>query len=253
MTRHPAKWNPEVFLVVEKVIAEHTNPLSPLQILDPFAGIGGIHDLEDRGLQIKTWGVELEPEWARQRRGTLVGDATDLWMFPENEFDVIATSPVFGNRMSDHHNAKDACKTCKGDGGGWIREGAENWEWDICSKCDGSGLSRRHTYRHYLGRMPSKGSSSILQFGPEYRKFHRKAWRESIEVLKPGGLFIVNIGDHIRKHKRVPVSKWHYQTLKKLGLEPVEIKKVTVRKLRHGKNYATRIPFEYVMVFRKPA
>jgi SAM-dependent methyltransferase len=219
--KHPAKWNPEVFVAVEQMIAEYACAEHPLQVLDPFAGAGGIHDLEDKGLEIKTWGVELEPEWAKQRRGTLVGDATDLWMFPDNEFDVIATSPVFGNRMSDHHNAKDN--------------------------------SKRHTYRHYLGRMPSEGSSAILQFGPEYRRFHRKAWKEAIRVLKPGGIFIVNIGDHIRKHKRVPVSKWHYQTLKKLGLEPVEIKKVTVRKLRHGKNYATRIPFEHVMVFRKPS
>lgn len=242
---HPAKFNDAILDVIGRYLDNGD------LVLDPFAGVGRIHRFYPR---CETYGIEIEPEWAQEGYRTLVGDCTDLWMFEDGIFDKIATSPCFGNRMGDHHNAQDACKKCQGDGGWYQRFSRDDdWEYATCSSCKGSGLSRRHTYRAYLGHMPSDNSSAIMQWGPEYRRWHfRKAYPSIISKLKSGGLFVINIGDHYRKGERQQVAKWTYKALRKLGLEHVKTHRVHVRKNRHGANRELRVPYEYVMVFRKP-
>jgi hypothetical protein len=65
--------------------------------------------------------------------------------FDDATFDAICTSPTCGNRMADHHEARD--------------------------------ISPRHTYRHVLGRPRTPGNSGALQWGDgiageEYRALH---------------------------------------------------------------------------------
>lgn len=209
MTKHPAKFPDAVLKVIDELLGD------AWIVLDPFAGVGRIHALFPKR---QTFGIEIEPEWAAQHLRTHIGNALDL-PWPDNIVDAIATSPCYGNRMADHHNARDP--------------------------------SKRTGYKFALGRDPSPGSSATLHWGPSYRAFHTEAWIEAIRVLKPGGRFVLNIGDHIRDKKVVLVSRWHIETLKALGLEEEEWRIVPTSRLRHGANYRARIPFENVVLLRK--
>ena len=169
MTEHPAKFSNNILDEIRQMLDGATGLL-----LDPFAGTGKIHQLETP--QLKTVGVELEPEWANMHPNTIVGNALHL-PFNNQTFDYIVTSPVYGNRMSDHHNAKDG--------------------------------SKRQTYKHTLGRDLHPNNSGQLQWGPKYRTFHELAWQEVTRVTKLGGTLILNTSDHIRKGELQPVTNWH--------------------------------------------
>lgn len=186
------------------------------RVLDPFAGTGRIHKLQNWGHT--TVGVELEPEWAELHPGTVVGTALKL-PFDDSSFDAICTSPCYGNRLADSHEARD-------------------------------GTVRR-SYKHDLGRDLHPENSGSLHWGPKYRAFHLKAWPEAIRVLRPGGRFVLNIADHIRKGKRQPVSAWHAKCLMDCGLTFVDVIAVSTRKLRQGSNRQFRVDGELVWVFEK--
>jgi tRNA G10 N-methylase Trm11 len=187
-------------------------------VLDPFAGVGTIHRLRRFGHH--TIGVELEPEWARQHPGTLLGDARHL-QFADGSFDAVATSPTFGNRMADHHNARDA--------------------------------SVRHTYRHYLGRSLSAGSSAAMQWGPAYREFHEQAWTEATRIIRPRGRFVLNIKDHIRDGRVAQVTQWHYVCLARLGWQAVMRWEFEAQGMAHGENHDRRVRSEYIIAFERNA
>lgn len=251
MTDHPAKFSDPIIVVINDLLHDEYDRIghAPL-VLDPFAGVGGIEQIWP-----KTVGVELELEWAMQGQRVMVGDALKL-PFASGSVDCVATSPVFGNRMSDHHNAQEKCRSCFGTG----KVKATPWhpddgEFDRCEKCDGMGKREydRITYKHKLGRMPSEGSSAVLQWGTAYKKFHHHAWREAYRVLRDDGLFVLNIGDHIRNHKRQSVSAWHAKDLQRQGLTLERRIKVPVRKMRKGANREARVPYEWVLTFRKVA
>ncbi len=180
------------------------------RVLDPFAGVGGIHVLPN-----PTWGVELEFEWASQHPRNIVGDALHL-PFPDATFDAIATSPTYSNRMADHHEAKD--------------------------------LSHRNTYRHTLGRPLSSGSSAGMQWGEAYRDFHIAAWTEAKRVLRRQGLFVLNCSDHIRKGERVEVVAWHRQALEQLNFVLCLEVEIQTQRNRQGANSNLRVPTESILV-----
>jgi DNA modification methylase len=217
-------------------------------VLDPFAGTGKIHRLREF-TDIITIGVELEPEWAQMSEHTIIGNALHL-PFADNTFDVIATSPCYGNRMADHHEAKDKCKECGGRG---CRDYMPYREDDCvtCRKCKGTGLSMRKTYRHQLGRSLSRDSAAAMQWGPDYRTFHLSAWNESVRVLRTEGLFLLNVSDHIRKGEVVPVTEFHVAVLKALGLACMEAFPVKTPRMRVGANSDKRVECEWVLKFRK--
>jgi tRNA G10 N-methylase Trm11 len=191
-------------------------------VLDPFAGIGGVHDLDLFGYH--TVGVELEPKWAAAHPRTIVGDATSL-PFADESFKFVVTSPCFGNRMADHHNAQDG--------------------------------SYRRTYRYMLGQELHPRNTGQLQWGPAYKVMHAVAWFEAWRVLQPGGVFVLDIKDHIRDHRRQHVTDWHYEVLSGLGFELAEVIRPEVKGFKFGENRDNpgtqpfRLP-ERVLVFEKP-
>lgn len=204
---HPCPFSDEILNVIRPMV----RPTD--RVLDPFAGVGKIHELN-----ADTVGVELEPEWADMHPQTIVGDALAL-PFDDETFDVVATSPVFGNRMSDHHEARDD--------------------------------SKRITYRHQLGRKLHPNNAGQLQWGEKYRLFHAEAWAEAVRVLKPGGRFVLNVSDHIRSGVVQKVVEWHVDELQRLELQLVSDIEVPTRRMGFGANRNVRVEHEHVVVFNK--
>ena len=221
LTGHPATYPPAIVALIGDVLAEHDYSTGATRdLLDPFAGIGTIHQLEERAWD--TFAVELEPEWAEQDHRTTLGSALDLTAAFGNRprgFDAIVTSPCYGNRMADQYDGRDG--------------------------------STRTTYRLSLGRPLTEGSSAAMQWGTRYREFHLRAWAESVRVLRRDGLFVLNIKDHIRNRRRQHVTRWHLSTLKSLGLRLIDRRRVLTPGMRHGQNHGSRIPYETVAVLRK--
>lgn len=230
MTAHPATYSDRILDTIAGLLEKHQDNIDSRlgefapkirTILDPFAGTGGIHRLHERGGWV-TYGVELEPEWAHQTEAaTFVGSALDLSKMPEVfPVDAIVTSPCYGNRMADHHEAQDH--------------------------------SRRHTYRHYLGRPLSPASAAVLQWGEAYRVFHRRAWAEATRVVRQDGygVFVLNIKDHIRKGEHQQVREWHLQALGDLGWTLQDARIVEAPGQRHGANGGVRLDYEHVDLFR---
>lgn len=211
---HPAKFSDPVLNRIEFDL-QHLRITGLL--LDPFAGVGGIHTVHVAG--VRTVGIEIEPEWAASSSGTIVGDALKL-PFSDDLFAAAATSPVYGNRASDHHNARDG--------------------------------SKRITYRHTLGRELSPGNAGQLQWGDKYREFHRAAWRELQRVLRPGGTFFLNVSNHIRDHHEMPVVEFHLAALIDLGFLIRRVEPVPTRRLKFGANRNARVHSEHVVTAVNP-
>ena len=222
---HPATFPPKILDLIRELLVEHRPSYLALEqgsapLLDPFAGIGTIHELN--GFDgWETFGIELELEWSNQHDRTMQGSALNLARFNDVwlSFDAIVTSPCYGNRMADQYDGRDG--------------------------------SRRSTYRLSLGRELTTGSAAAMQWGDRYREFHLRAWAESVRVLSPDGLFILNIKDHVRDRRRQYVTRWHLNALKSLGLRLIDRRRVLTPGMRHGQNGGSRIPYETVAVLKK--
>ncbi len=187
------------------------------RVLDPFGGVGGVFRLSAwlPGAQFEA--VEIEPEWAAADARITQGSALAL-PWPVGYFDAVATSPTYGNRMADHHEARDD--------------------------------SKRHTYRHALGRPLSTDNAGALQWGEGYRRFHRQAWAEARRVLRPGGLFVLNCKDHFRRGELQPVTAWHIAELERQGFALVDRVQVATPGQRHGAHGGLRVNYETVAVLQ---
>ena len=212
---HPAKFNDAILKEINRMLG------GAKTVLDPFAGTGRIHNLP---VGRETWGVEIEPEWADMHPFTACGDFLRMQfpndVVPHAQFDAIATSPAYANRMADSY---------AGDKKG----------------------SARHTYRIALDRPLSHNNSGGMQWGKSYRNFHIAAWRKAYDLVKPGGRLVLNIKDHVRKGKVVPVTMWHIATLEAAGFELSQAKDIPAPGNRHGANADLRVDFESVLLFRK--
>lgn len=210
--KHPAKFSAPI---MEEIIRVTTNELpEDAFILDPFAGAGGIHVLRPTFL---TYGIELEPEWASDSQFTAQGDATATGLL-DSSFDAVVTSPPYGNRMADQDMRPSV--------------GA--------------------TYAKILGRRVSDGSAAGMQWGPEYRTTMVSALGEIHRVLVPGGLFLLNVSDHVRDKQLQHVPEWFLMECVCMGFilhDDIEIK---TRRMMRGANRA-RANCEHLYVFRKEA
>lgn len=164
---------------------------------------------------------ELEPEWARQCPApALVHNATAM-PFPGGSIGAIVTSPTYGNRMADHHEARDT--------------------------------SHRNTYRHQLGRPLAPANTGQFQWGPAYRALHLSIYAECHRVLMSGGQLVVNVKDHIRKGQVQHVTSWHMGAMLDTGFRRDWGQEVECPGNRNGAGAHLRVDHEYVMVFTRLA
>lgn len=230
--KHPARFSEPILTLARRIIdVEEADTRDTrdgsLRVLDPFAGVGRVHQLARPG-EIDTVGIEIEPEWAALHPRTICADALaymDRYVDRGDRpvFDVVFTSPCYGNRFADHHDAKDG--------------------------------SRRRSYKHDLGRDPAAASSATLHWGPDYRAFHRYAWDLVYEMLDDDGLFILNVSDHIRHGEVAPVAAWHLGCAQGVGFEEHGAYKVPTHRLTGGgagENADARVDYEVVYVLRRP-
>ena len=135
-------------------------------------------------------------------------------------FDMVVTSPAYGNRMADHHNAQDG--------------------------------SKRSTYRVGLGTELDDHNSGRMQWGSEYQKLHRMVWYACWRVLRPGGWMLLNCKDHIRAGERAAVTAWHINYLQSIGFVLGSIAAVATPSMRFGSNSDKRVgDGELIVAFRK--
>lgn len=214
--RHPAKFSDSILEVIKGYLK------NGMKLLDPFAGTGKIARLKDYFPDLHVTCNELEEEWCYGEYLVdewHVGDAQFMNWASDGYFDAIVTSPTYGNRMADHHDARDG--------------------------------SKRNTYTHCLGKQLKDGNTGKMQWGKKYRDKHIAIYSEFFRVLSFGGILIINVSDHIRKGKQVPVVTWHVQALKTTGFMFIEDVEVETKRLREGENHDKRVACEHVLVFRK--
>lgn len=212
--RHPAEYNSIFVPIFAELLQGCTN------IIDPFAGNGRKLSLLQNLLpNTKITGIEIEPRWAALHPEIIiVGNALNI-AFPHSYFDGALSSPVYGNRMSDHHNARDN--------------------------------SKRNTYTHSYGEPLNKNNAGLLQWGKQYRAFHIKAWTELARVLRPSSPFVLNIKNHIRKGKIVDVTQFHIDTLSEWFFVGKRID-IPTKGLAYGDNSTVRVEYESIIrMFKK--
>ena len=139
---------------------------------------------------------------------------------PGRVLDVVATSPVYGNRLSDAYNAQDP--------------------------------SKRHSYTFDLGRKLHPDNIGATYFWqPDYKLFYEKAWTEVRRVLKPRGLFVLNISNCIHDGVEQPVTEWHTAEILSLGFDFEDSLSINTPRMRHGQNGEARVEGEWVLSFRR--
>lgn len=209
---HPARYSKELVQPIAEMLIGCT------LIIDPFAGTG--ERLADMAklAGCRATGIEIEPEFIVRWDVVGQGDATNL-LFPNGYFDGATSSPTYGNRMNDNY------------------QGNSRWKY--------------YTYRSFLGRELSQGSTAGVKFGKEYIRLHYLAWQELYRVLRPGSPFVLNIKDSWQGNDIIPVSQWHYETLKTIGFTPVKVVRVPVKGMRNGANGNKRIGCENLILFER--
>ncbi len=210
--RHPARFSAALLPTMAQYLR------AGWLVLDPFAGVGGLARLGITGARFVLNEIECNVIAHAQGKCRVAGNALNL-PFAAETFDAVVTSPTYGNRMADHHRARDA--------------------------------SRRNTYYHAFGCAMHEDNTGLLQFGAAYRERHAQAWGEVTRVLKRGGLFVLNVSDHIRDGRRVYVSKWHLETVCGMGLTLRAGHSIKTPRNRYGANGHLRCAAEYVFVFVK--
>ena len=219
--KHYTRYNAAVIAAIEARIGDSK------RILDPMAGtMERLRELEqpDRGWH-RVHGNEIEQRWVDgyPHKRLRQGDARDL-PYKDEKFDVIIVSPSYGNRDSDRS-------------GEW---------WDNPD---------RKTYAAALGKNPDPLSLCVPFTDPRYKAGHTLAWAESVRVLKTGGLFVINLKNHVVSSTIQRVSQWHRTILRDvLGLEEIDDTSVATPGRHSGAHSEKRAEnIEKIYIFSKPA
>lgn len=231
-TGHPCPWTPAVLDEVVRQLDIEAMDLGTekLAVIDGFAG-GGKRVWEHVGARRHIWiGLELEPSfieapWVQQ------GNALHI-PFGARSFDAYATSLVFPNGLAD----------------------------DFVSSEDDD--SHRNTYSHYARANRGDRTYRLHQDnagamgwgrkgdGSRWRNLHSRAFAEGRRVLGRGGLFVIEIKDHIVKGRVVPVTDWVVEELGRQGCAVMDRIEVPVPGNRFGANGALRVDHSTIVVAR---
>lgn len=208
--KHPAKYTDALLVTFARMLNGRQ------RILDPFGGTGKVFLLSHWLPNAQIEAVEIEPEWAAQHPRTTLGNALAL-PWADDYFDAVCTSPAYGNRMADN----------------LLRD-----------------IYKRRTYANELARELHPDNGGALPWGRKYRAFHLAAWTEARRVLEPGGLFVLNIKDHIRRGVVQPVTDWHIEALEGLDFQVLEHVHIDCPGMRFGQNRDARVDYESVILLR---
>ena len=214
--KHPAKYTDSFFEVFAEMLQGASN------VLDPFAGTGKIGKLKDFGFKGTIYANEIEAEWLVENEyncDVITFCDAEYLKYQDNFFDAICTSPTYGNRMADHHNAKDG--------------------------------SKRNTYTHCIGRQLTDGNTGKMQWGLEYVEKHKRIYSNIAKMVKPNGIFVLNVKNHIRRGIEIDVTSFHVQTLQKNGFAVVQERFVSVPSLKFGANADKRVNGESIILLQK--
>ena len=200
---------------VLELLAHLLGPLADRgPVLDPMAGVGRIGRLG-----LSTVCGELQLKWARCcPLPAYVGDAARM-PFRANTFWLLASSPTYGSRMADRY---------AGDG------------------------TRRYTYTISHGSPLHPENTGGMQWGATYRTKNSLILWDCYRVLKPGGIFVLNVSDHYRQHRRQWVTKWWLREVVATGFLVRRGFRVYTSRMRNGANAEARVPYEMVYVLQKP-
>ena len=233
MAKHPATFSDNILERLDVMVP-------PGVYLDPFCGVGKIFRLTRADRQFV--GVELEREWADMwpayyptgegipipgQNMVTVGDSMHqmrVWKMDGVRFDGVVSSPVYGNRMSDHHNPKDD--------------------------------STRRSYKFDLGRDLTPGNMGEMYFWqPQYRTSAKLAVKRIHQVVRPGGMVFWNVKNFIKTVKGIEktydVVGWWRNQFEKKGFKVIGTSDVPTPGMRYGENADIRIDSEKIIVARR--
>jgi len=226
--KHPATFPEPILAILRGVVPKG-------RVLDPFGGVGTLGRL---GPEWRVTSLEIEPEWANQGYANgcaevVVGDATCL-PYPDGSWPCLATSPSYGNRASDT----------------WLPD-------DYGTSSARRSHQTRRTYTLFLGRPLAGHNAGAMQWGQPYRDLHVRAMKEFYRVLAVGGLFVLNIKDHVRDGVSQGVPTWWSEAAQVLGFTLIEEREVVLKgdqnTARARKQGRVTVDYEEVLVFVKGA
>lgn len=217
---HPATYSTRFY----PIFAEIASHFGAKSVIDPMAGIGNIGQIKDHGWTGRIIANELEPEWTalHTKNGvdkSITGDARNLSTVKSNSVDMGIMSPPYANRLADKRN---------------------------------KGKLRILTYTNSLGRKLSEGNAGGMHWGEAYRNLHREVYKELGRVVRPGGHAVINVKDFIKSGKAVPVVDFHIKAMEEAGFVLLENRKVPVPGLIQGGVNRPKVPYENILVFKKP-
>jgi SAM-dependent methyltransferase len=213
---HPAKYS-DVFIPIFAGLLSGYN-----HVLDPMAGTGKIAKIKDLGWCGEIVCNDLEPDWKKPEYGVdrwYHTDAASMSWARDGEFNAICTSPTYGNRLADHWQRRE--------------------------------FSQRQSYFFNLGHALHAENTGMMHWGSVYQAKHKAIYQECIRVLCHGGVFVLNISDHIRNKEVIPVVAFHRILLESLGLRMKEDREFSTSRLRYGQNHEARVEHEHILIFEK--